>query len=145
MPRKTVRTAAGAVCAGLALAAATVSMFAQQAPQPLQAMPYSPSLDPASLDRSVDPCADFYKFSCGGWQKNNPIPADQAAWSVYAQAGQREPAVSVGHPGGGREGEGPDAGAAEGGRLLRRVHGYGGDRPLRAWSRCGRRLRESMG
>jgi putative endopeptidase len=28
---------------------------------------------------------DFYKFSCGGWEKNNPIPADQAGWSVYAK------------------------------------------------------------
>jgi endothelin-converting enzyme/putative endopeptidase len=48
-------------------------------------MPYSPSLDVESMDRSVDPCVDFYKFSCGGWQKNNPIPADQAGWSVYAK------------------------------------------------------------
>jgi len=57
------------------------------APQPLTAMPYSPSLDLSNLDRSVDPCQDFYKFSCGGWQKNNPIPADQASWSVYAKLG----------------------------------------------------------
>jgi len=56
-------------------------------PQPLQSMPYSPSLDVTSLDRSVDPCQDFYKFSCGGWEKNNPIPADQASWSVYAKLG----------------------------------------------------------
>jgi endothelin-converting enzyme/putative endopeptidase len=62
------------------------SLPAQQAaPQPLQAMPYSPSLDLNSLDRSADPCTDFYKFSCGGWEKNNPIPADQASWSVYAK------------------------------------------------------------
>jgi endothelin-converting enzyme/putative endopeptidase len=48
-------------------------------------MPYSPSLDVNSLDRSVDPCVNFYKFSCGGWQTHNPIPADQASWSVYAK------------------------------------------------------------
>jgi len=59
----------------------------QPAPQPLESMPYSPSLDVTSLDRSVDPCVDFYKFSCGGWEKNNPIPADQAGWSVYAKLG----------------------------------------------------------
>jgi putative endopeptidase len=70
----------------IACALSTVSLHAQQAPpQPLEAMPYSPSLDVNSLDRSVDPCVDFYKFSCGGWQTRNPIPADQASWSVYAK------------------------------------------------------------
>lgn len=54
---------------------------------PLQAMPYSPSLDVSSLDRTVDPCTDFYKFSCGSWMKKNPIPADQGSWSVYAKLG----------------------------------------------------------
>src|ERR1700761_529935 len=58
---------------------------AAPAPQPLTAMPYSPSLDLTSLDRSVSPCDDFYKFTCGGWKKNNPIPADQASWSVYSK------------------------------------------------------------
>jgi endothelin-converting enzyme/putative endopeptidase len=42
-------------------------------------------VDPASMDRSVDPCVDFYAYSCGGWRKNNPIPPDQAAWSVYSK------------------------------------------------------------
>jgi putative endopeptidase len=79
-----------AVAAAWLLCAFTLplQLTAQQpAPQPLTAMPYSPSLDLTSLDRSVDPCQDFYKFSCGGWQKNNPIPADQAGWSVYAKLG----------------------------------------------------------
>jgi putative endopeptidase len=53
--------------------------------QPLESIPYSPSLDLSDLDRTVDPCVDFYKFSCGGWQKSNPIPADQASWSVYGK------------------------------------------------------------
>ena len=49
------------------------------------ALPYSPSLDATSLDRGVDPCVDLYQFSCGGWQKKNPIPADQTGWSVYGK------------------------------------------------------------
>jgi putative endopeptidase len=71
-----------------ALAAACVlsTCSAQQpAPQPLQAMPYSPSLDVSSMDKTIDPCVNFYQYSCGGWQKNNPIPGDQAAWDVYAK------------------------------------------------------------
>jgi len=49
------------------------------------ALPYTPSLDVAAMDRSVDPCADFYSYSCGGWQKKNPIPPDQTSWSVYGK------------------------------------------------------------
>ena len=48
-------------------------------------LPYSPSLNLADMDRSVDPCADFYTYSCGGWMKSNPIPADQSSWSVYGK------------------------------------------------------------
>ena len=46
-------------------------------------LPYTPSLDPAAMDRTVDPCVDFYEYSCGGWKKMNPIPPDQTSWSVY--------------------------------------------------------------
>ena len=58
---------------------------AQPPAQPLAQMPYAPSLDPSSLDRSVDPCTNFYQYSCGGWMKNNPIPADQSSWDVYSK------------------------------------------------------------
>ena len=52
---------------------------------PLTALPYSPSLDTTSMDRTVDPCTDFYRYSCGAWIKKNPIPPDQSSWDVYGK------------------------------------------------------------
>ena len=40
------------------------------------------------MDRSVDPCTDFFRYSCGAWLKKNPIPPDQASWDVYSKLSQ---------------------------------------------------------
>jgi putative endopeptidase len=56
--------------------------------RPITTFPYTPGLDVSSMDRTADACVDFYQYSCGGWMKNNPIPADQARWSVYGKLSQ---------------------------------------------------------
>jgi len=42
----------------------------------------------SDLDRSADPCTDFFEFSNGAWRKQNPIPASMTRWSRRWQAGE---------------------------------------------------------
>ncbi|MBZ5647276.1 MAG: M13 family metallopeptidase [Acidobacteriia bacterium] len=67
--------------------AIAIPVFAQAGrPVPAQAEPpYTPGLDVSAMDKTVDPCVDFYTYSCGGWMKNNPIPPDQYNWSAYSK------------------------------------------------------------
>src|SRR5215472_13673032 len=46
---------------------------------------HEPALDINSMDRSIDPCVDFFAYVCGGWIKNNPIPPDQSSWDLYSK------------------------------------------------------------
>lgn len=49
----------------------------------------SSGFDLSQLDRSVDPCVDFYKFACGGWQAKNPLPPDQSRYNRYQEMSER--------------------------------------------------------
>jgi len=34
------------------------------------------------VDKTLDPCQDFYQYACSKWNAANPIPADQVAWGT---------------------------------------------------------------
>jgi putative endopeptidase len=39
------------------------------------------SFDLSAIDKTADPCTNFYQYACGNWVKDNPIPADQVRWA----------------------------------------------------------------
>jgi putative endopeptidase len=75
------------LCSLFLLFSLTPALVAQKTQTPLQSLPYTPSLDMNAMDKGIDPCVNFYQYTCGGWVKKNPIPADQASWSVYGKMG----------------------------------------------------------
>jgi len=48
------------------------------------------SLDLSAIDKTADPCEDFYQYACGNWVKDNPVPADQTRWArSFSLLGER--------------------------------------------------------
>jgi endothelin-converting enzyme/putative endopeptidase len=51
--------------------------------------PQSPSelrvFDPSLIDKSIDPCENFYLYSCNGWFKRNPLPPDQTSYGRFTE------------------------------------------------------------
>lgn len=47
------------------------------------------SFDLSAIDKTADPCTNFYQYACGNWLKNNPIPSDQARWGRFNELADR--------------------------------------------------------
>lgn len=40
------------------------------------------------MDPNVNPCEDFYKYSCGGWEEENVLPEGMGRWGTFEQLAQ---------------------------------------------------------
>jgi putative endopeptidase len=47
-----------------------------------QSTPKLEHFDISQVDKSLDPCQDFYQYACSKWNTANPIPGDQVAWGT---------------------------------------------------------------
>ena len=64
--------------------------FAADTPAGPTAPPKNPiSLDLAAIDKTVNPCDDFYTYACGNWRKSNPLTAQYSRYGRFNELAER--------------------------------------------------------
>jgi putative endopeptidase len=69
----------------LAAVVASIPAHAQSTPTDPPVASELRVFDLSLVDKSVDPCGNFYRYSCNGWFKRNPLPADQTSYGRFTE------------------------------------------------------------
>ncbi|NML64798.1 M13 family metallopeptidase [Hymenobacter sp. RP-2-7] len=72
------------------LAAALALAASGLAATPTLAQTAAPAgINPANIDRAVQPCDNFFQYANGAWLKNNPVPAAESRWGSFNELADR--------------------------------------------------------
>jgi putative endopeptidase len=74
-----------AVVVTFALSSFTLWAQENQAPKAKPPIRFSPEM----IDKTIDPCTDFYAYACGKWSVQNPIPPDRSSWGRFNELQER--------------------------------------------------------
>src|SRR5437868_8818224 len=72
---------------------ATVAVAQEKNTAPDSAIKAIPGFDLNALDKTADPCEDFYQYACGTWIKEHPVPPDRGRYGRFDELQEHNQAV----------------------------------------------------